>query len=67
MPHYYFYVMNWLETKLRREEGIETLEWIALAAVILVFLLGVLGLMTNFGQATAALIFSKISQWISRW
>jgi hypothetical protein len=64
---YYFYMKNWLEAKLRREEGIETIEWIALAAVIMVFLLGALGLMTNFGKATAGLIFAKIAEWIAKW
>jgi hypothetical protein len=64
---YYFYVKNWLGAKLRREEGIETIEWIALAAVILVFLFAMLGLMTNFGRAVAAAIWMQIMKWIGRW
>ena len=64
---YYFYVKNWLEAKLRREEGIETIEWIALAAVILVFLAAMLSLMTPMGRSVAYAIYGRIMRWIGRW
>lgn len=64
---YYFYVKNCLEAKLHRQEGIETIEWIALAAVILVFLFAMLGLMTNFGRGVANAIYGQIMKWIGRW
>lgn len=67
MLYTYLRLQNWLREKLVREEGIETIEWIALAAVILVLLMGALSLMTDFGKQTATLIFDKISEWISRW
>ncbi len=64
---YYLKLRNLVQEKLMSEEGIETIEWIALAAVILVLLMGALTLMTDFGQATAALIFDKIAEWIALW
>jgi len=67
MVYVYLRVQNWLREKLLREEAIETIEWIALAAVILVLLMGALSLMTDFGKQTAQLIFDKISEWIGRW
>lgn len=67
MLYAYLKTQNWLKEKLVREEGIETIEWIALAAVILVLLMGALSLMTDFGKQTAQLIFDKISEWIGKW
>lgn len=67
MVYVYLRVQNWLREKMLREEAIETIEWIALAAVILVLLMGALSLMSDFGKQTAQLIFGKISEWISRW
>ena len=67
MVYVYLRVQNWLREKLLREEAIETIEWIALAAVILVLLMGALSLMSDFGKQTAQLIFDKISEWIGRW
>ena len=67
MLYTYLKVQNLVREKLLNEKGIETIEWIALSAVILVLLMGALSLMTDFGQATAALIFGKISDWIGRW
>jgi len=67
MLYTYLKTQNWLKDKLVREEGIETIEWIALAAVILVLLMGALSLMTDFGKQTAQLIFDKISEWIGKW
>ena len=65
------YIYSWLQSlvysKVEDEKGIETIEWIALAAVILVLLMGALAMMTDFGRATAGLIFEKISEWINRW
>jgi len=67
MLYIYSCLQNLLRAKAQDEKGIETIEWIALAAVILVLLMGAMAMMTDFGQATAGLIFEKISEWINRW
>ena len=67
MLYIYVWLQNTVRAKVEDEKGIETIEWIALAAVILVLLMGALAMMTNVGRQTAQLIFDKISEWISRW
>jgi hypothetical protein len=49
------------------QRGIETIEWIALAAVILALLAGMLFLASPMGQAVSASIFGKTSQWVGLW
>jgi len=52
---------------LKGERGIETIEWIALAAVVLVLLMGMLLVATPGGQQMATSMFGKTSEWINRW
>ncbi len=66
MFYLWLYLRTWWSAR-HKEEGIETIEWIALAAVVLALLMGMLTLMTPFGKATAALIFGQIAKWIGRW
>jgi uncharacterized membrane protein len=64
MVYYWLYLKNLVKDV---EDGIETIEWIALAAVILALLMGMLFLMKPFGIAVGAQIFGKISEWIGKW
>lgn len=49
------------------QRGIETVEWIAIAAVILALLAGMLTLATPMGRGVATSMFGKMSVWIARW
>lgn len=49
------------------ERGIETIEWIAMAAVILTLLAGMLTMATPMGRDVATSMVGKISQWVARW
>lgn len=51
----------------RRDCGVETIEWIALAAVVLALLLGVLTVMSPGGQAVATQMLDQITSWVDRW
>jgi hypothetical protein len=55
----------WAE--LGEEGGIESVEWIALAAVILVFLIAMMMILKVGGKSIASLIIDAISQWIKKW
>jgi len=50
-----------------RQRGIETVEWIALAAVILVLLLGVMVVFTPGGRQVATEAIGQLTAWIDRW
>jgi hypothetical protein len=56
-----------LATRLRREKGAETIEWIALAAVILVLLLSIMAVFSEQGRAVGEAIIAKLLEWIGRW
>ncbi len=56
-----------LGSRLRREKGVETVEWIALAAVILVLLLSIMAVFSEQGRAVGEAIIAKLTEWINRW
>lgn len=49
------------------QRGIETVEWIAVAAVILTLLAGMLTMATPMGRTMATSMVDKMSAWIARW
>ena len=53
--------------KLRREEAIENVEWIALAAIILVMLVVVGSMLRAGGQPIGNLIVDQIKAWLIKW
>ena len=67
LTYYYLYGMNWLDAKMRREEAIETIEWIAMAAVILALLMAMLLVVRRGGRSIGSLILSRIQRWIRAW
>ncbi len=52
---------------LAPEHGIETVEWIALAAAILILLLGMMIVTTPGGRQVATDIYGQLTAWIDRW
>jgi hypothetical protein len=52
---------------LRRDEGIENVEWIALAAIILVMLVVVGSMLKVGGQPIGQTIVNQILSWIGLW
>jgi hypothetical protein len=52
---------------IKREEAIENVEWIALAAIILVMLVAVGSMLEVGGQSIGGLIVSQIMEWIKIW
>ncbi|MCX6033021.1 MAG: hypothetical protein NT169_27525 [Chloroflexi bacterium] len=52
---------------LRREDGIENVEWIALAAIILVMLVVVGSMLKVGGQPIGQLIVDQILSWLGLW
>ena len=52
---------------LRRDEGIENVEWIALAAIILVMLVVVGSMLNVGGQPIGQTIVNQILSWIGLW
>ena len=56
-------ILDWAKS----EHGIETIEWIALAAVVLVLLTAIMVVFTSQGQAVGQAIIAKIIEWINRW
>jgi len=59
----------WLRTRLNwaNEDGIENIEWIALAAVILVMLVAVMAVLKPFGTDLGDLLSTQIKAWVSLW
>jgi len=49
------------------EAGIENVEWVALAAVILVFLIAMMLILKPGGQTIASLIIDAITKWVKKW
>lgn len=52
---------------LRREEAIENVEWIALAAIILVMLVVVGRMLKIGGEPIGNAIVNQIQAWIEKW
>lgn len=50
-----------------RERGIETVEWIALAAVVLALLLGIMVVFTPGGRQVATEVIGQVTAWVERW
>jgi hypothetical protein len=67
LSYYYLYGMNWLDAKMSREEGIETIEWIAMAAVILALLSAMLLVVKKGGRSIGSLMIQKMKDWLNRW
>jgi len=67
LTYYYLYGMNWLDAKMRREEGIETIEWIAMAAVILALLSAMLLVVKKGGRSIGSLMIQKMKDWLNKW
>jgi hypothetical protein len=67
LGYYYLYGMNWLDAKMRREEAIETIEWIAMAAVILALLSAMLIVVKKGGRSIGSLMIQKMKDWLNRW
>jgi hypothetical protein len=67
LGYYYLYGMNWLDAKMRREEAIETIEWIAMAAVILALLSAMLTVVKKGGRSIGSLMIQKMKDWLNRW
>jgi len=56
-----------IAARMREEKGIETIEWIALAAVVLVLLGGILAVFSDRASDIANAIVTQILSWIGRW
>ena len=67
LGYYYLYGMNWLDAKMSREEAIETIEWIAMAAVILALLSAMLRVVKKGGRSIGSLMIQKMKDWLNRW
>ena len=67
LGYYYLYGMNWLDAKMRREEAIETIEWIAMAAVILALLSAMLIVVKKGGRSVGQLMIDKMKSWLNKW
>ncbi len=67
LGYYYLYGMNWLDAKMRREEAIETIEWIAMAAVILALLSAMLIVVKKGGRSIGSLMIQKMKSWLNKW
>ena len=67
LGYYYLYGMNWLDAKMRREEAIETIEWIAMAAVILALLSAMLLVVKKGGRSIGSLMIQKMKDWLNKW
>ena len=67
LTYYYLYSMNWLDAKMRREEAIETIEWIAMAAVILALLSAMLLVVRKGGRSIGSLMIQKMKDWLNKW
>jgi hypothetical protein len=67
LGYYYLYSMNWLDAKMRREEAIETIEWIAMAAVILALLSAMLIVVKKGGRSIGSLMIQKMKDWLNKW
>ena len=67
LGYYYLYGMNWLDAKMSREEAIETIEWIAMAAVILALLSAMLMVVKKGGRSIGSLMIQKMKDWLNRW
>ena len=64
---HYLYLRNYIKTALRREEGVETIEWIGMAAVVLA-LVGALGtvLGKGGGEQVGQAIADTLTNWINQ-
>ncbi len=49
------------------EAGIENVEWVALAAVILVFLIAMMLVLKPGGNTIASIIIDNITKWLQKW
>ena len=49
------------------EAGIENVEWVALAAVILVFLIAMMLVLKPGGTTIASIIIDNITKWLKKW
>ena len=67
LGYYYLYGMNWLDAKMRREEAIETIEWIAMAAVILALLSAMLIVVKKGGRSIGSIIIGNMQRWLRQW
>jgi hypothetical protein len=67
LTYYYLYGMNWLDDKMSREEAIETIEWIAMAAVILALLSAMLLVVRKGGRSLGSLMIERMRSWLRRW
>jgi hypothetical protein len=67
LGYYYLYGMNWLDAKMRREEAIETIEWIAMAAVILALLGAIMTVFKKEGKSLGSLMIDRMKSWVKKW
>lgn len=66
----YAYLDAWrtrMVNSVRREEGIETVEWIALAAVLLTLLAGILVVFRDQAATVAKAMIDQMVKWIGIW
>jgi len=57
----------WLSREWTREDAIENIEWIALAAIVLVMLVVVGRMLKVGGEPIGSAIVSQIQAWIEKW
>jgi hypothetical protein len=70
MLRIYAYLDAWrtrIANSVGREEGIEAVEWIALAAVLLTLLAGILVVFRAQAASVAEAMIGQIMTWIVRW
>ena len=70
MLRIYAYLDAWrtrMVSSVSSEEGIEAVEWIALAAVLLTLLAGILVVFRSQAAAVANAMIGQIINWIGRW
>jgi len=70
MLRIYAYLDAWrtrMVNSVRREEGIETVEWIALAAVLLTLLAGILVVFRDQAATVAKAMIDQMVKWIGIW
>jgi hypothetical protein len=51
---------------LAQDNGIETIEWVALAAVVIVLIGGILAIFSGQGQKLGQAIFDGIMSWVAK-
>ena len=51
---------------LAQDNGIETIEWVALAAVVIVLIGGIMAIFSGQGQKLGQAIFDGIMSWVAK-